>query len=111
MTEKEPGADHFDAGKPMLDLVPPWALIEVAAVMTYGEGKYVRPDPDGPPNYLVGKGVKPAKLYGSALRHLNAILRGELNDHESGIAHLAHAAANCMMSLEVIRTRRGPDGR
>ena len=38
---------------------------------------------------------------GAALRHINAMRRGELRDPESGLLHAAHAIANLSFIAEV----------
>ena len=81
----------FDAGKARWDLLPFAALNQVAQVMTFGAGKY------GDRNYE--KGMKWGRLLGAALRHLSKWARGMRMDDESGLPHLAHAAACCLMLL------------
>lgn len=95
-----PTADHHDAGKPAVEFLPPRASMAVGQVMGYGELKYPRKIPDEP-NYLHGVGVTPLKLLGSTLRHCFRYMAGEWLDQESGLPHLAHAAADAMMALEV----------
>lgn len=100
-------ADHHDAGKPAVELLPPRATLQVGRVMGYGEDKYPRKIEEEP-NYLHGVGVRPAKLMGSVLRHVLHYLAGEWLDQESGLPHLAHAAADAMMALEVELKRGRP---
>ncbi len=45
------------------------------------------------------------------MRHLIAWISGESYDKESGINHLAHAAANLMMLLEYQNRGTGEDDR
>ena len=89
-----------DEAKPRMDLVPPHAVLEIARCMTYGADKY------GEDNYLRGGGLDPARLLAAGLRHINAYQRGEEIDPESGLAHLAHAAASLAMLIEVIARER-----
>ena len=82
-------------GKPRMSLVPPNALRQVAAVMTYGERKYAAW------NYLSGAGLPFSDYLDAAERHLNAFNCNEENDTESGLSHLAHAACCILMLMEM----------
>jgi hypothetical protein len=105
--EKQMGqetAGRFSEGKTRHDLVAPWALNEIARVYTYGTIKY---DDD---NWW--KGLRWKKdVFGCILRHIWAWFRGEINDDESGLHHLAHAAWNCMALIEYERNGIGIDDR
>jgi hypothetical protein len=81
----------FDAQKLRLDLLDPYAIEQLAAVLTFGAGKYQ------PHNWR--KGISKSRLIAAALRHLFAYLRGEDNDRESGLSHVAHAMCNLMFLL------------
>lgn len=85
-------AIKHDQGKPRMSLVPQRSLVEVAKVMTFGADKY------GDYNCLGG--LRYTRLADAAQRHLNAWLCREDYDRESGVNHLAHAAANLLMLLE-----------
>lgn len=78
-------------GKPDLSLIPYCVETELARAMMYGEGKY------GRFNYC--KGHKISELVAAAKRHLGAFLAGEDCAADSGVHHLAHAMANCLMML------------
>jgi hypothetical protein len=91
-----------DTGKPRMELLPPDALTEVAAVMTFGAAKY------GDYNW---NGLSASRLFGAALRHLWAWWGGEDNDPETGRPHLAHAACCALMVLEQARHRPEYDDR
>ena len=82
-------------GKPRMSLVPPNAVRQVAAVMTYGEAKYAAW------NYLNGEGLPFSDYLDAAERHLSAFNCGEDLDPESGLPHLAHAAACILMLMEM----------
>ena len=84
-------ASHHDEGKPRYDLIPAGSLADVVEVFTMGAKKY------GDDNW--SKGLSYRRYFGSIMRHLWAWFSGEDNDKESGINHLAHAAANCMILL------------
>ena len=81
-----------DQGKLRYDLIPVWPLEQVADVMTYGAKTY------GDHNWR--QGLKYSKLYAAAQRHMNAFWQGGEEDEDSGLPHLAHAAANMLMLLE-----------
>lgn len=92
-----------DQAKSRLDLVPSYAIEEVGNVLRFGAEKY------GEYNYLGGMAW--TRLAGAALRHIYKWLRGEDIDNESGLPHLAHAAANCMMLIEYSMRSIGEDNR
>ena len=97
-------AGRFTKNKIRHDLVAPWALNEIAQVYTYGTIKY---DDD---NWWKGLRWK-KEVFGCILRHIWKWFRGEVNDDESGLHHLAHAAWNCMALMEYERNRIGIDDR
>jgi hypothetical protein len=78
-----------DAGKPRPSLIPPAALMEVAAVFAYGAKKYA------PGNWA--RCDKRRRYSDAAMRHILAWLAGNDADDESGLPHLAHAAASILM--------------
>lgn len=97
-------AARFSQGKIRHDLIAPWALDQIAKVYTYGTIKY---DDD---NWW--KGLKWKKdVFGCILRHIWKWFRGERNDDESGVHHLAHAAWNCIALMEYERNGIGCDDR
>ena len=97
-------AARFSEGKTRHDLVAPWALEQIARVYTYGTQKY---DDD---NWW--KGLRWKKdVFGCIFRHVWKWFRGEVNDDESGLHHLAHAAWNCMALMEYERNGIGIDDR
>jgi len=96
-------AVKHDSDKPKFDLLPWEALESVAHVMTYGAAKY------GAHNWRAG--LEWGRLFGACLRHMSAYWRGEDNDKESGLPHLAHAAACVLMLLSSVITGRGKDDR
>lgn len=77
-----------DGGKLRYDLLPPDALAELVRVYTVGSAKYGE--------YNWSKGISFSRIFGAAMRHLWAWWRGEENDPDDGLPHLAHAAWNCM---------------
>ena len=92
------GVKH-DQEKPDFSLLSPFALEEIAKVMTYGARKYS-------PNNWRG-GFKYTRILAAVMRHLNSYQKGELTDPETGLSHLAHASCGLMMLLEFERTGVG----
>lgn len=92
----------FDGGKPRMDLLLdgcPNALLRVSEVLTFGAEKYAAHNwktvPDGPARYKA-----------ALLRHLTAHAMGEVNDRESGLPHLSHAACCLLFMLELEQSER-----
>lgn len=81
----EPGM-RYDANKLRYDLIPQQILDELAAIYSYGAGKYADD------NWR--QGMRWRRVYGSAMRHLAAAQHGEELDPESGLPHLSHALWN-----------------
>jgi predicted HAD superfamily Cof-like phosphohydrolase len=88
---KGEGVKH-DQGKPRMELLPLDALTEVARVLTFGAVKY------GPDNWRRLADLQP-RYAGALLRHLAAWQRGEADDPETGLPHLAHAACCALFML------------
>jgi hypothetical protein len=91
-----------DAEKPRVDKLPFAALENVARVMAYGASKYGwdqwRALPDGRRRYVA-----------AALRHLFAHCRGEVNDTESGLPHLWHAACSVLFAMDATEVHASDD--
>lgn len=78
----------YDAGKPMVDLLVPEFIEDLAKVMTMGAKKY------GIENW---KGdLAKRRILAALYRHTLAYHRGEITDPESGLNHLCHVACNAM---------------
>lgn len=92
MEENKDKALRYDGGKTRHDLLPPWALNELAKVYTMGAKKYA------PNNWR--QGMAWSRVLGSLKRHLNAIEGGEDFDQESGLYHASHVAWNAITLLE-----------
>jgi hypothetical protein len=93
----EPGGGmKFDEDKLRMELIDPYFIEEVAEVLSYGAEKY-----DENSWQLLEDAERRYK--GALLRHLYAYLRGELDDDESGLKHLQHAATNIMFLLYFAR--------
>ncbi len=90
----------FDEGKTRYDLIPFHALEEITKVLTYRAEKYDDND---------WRHVNPwqPRYLRAALGHIMDWARGEVNDQESGLHHLAHAACSIMFLIERSRTQPG----
>lgn len=84
-----------DDGKPRYDLLPPKALGLLVDCLTYGAKKY------DDYNWRKDGGIDPNRLFAATQRHLWAWKEGEVLDKESGLPHLAHAATNLLMMLDL----------
>lgn len=78
----------FDKGKPMVDLLVPEFIEDVAEIMTMGAEKY------GLENWK--KNLAKRRILAALYRHVLAYHRGETIDPESGLSHLCHVACNAM---------------
>lgn len=87
--------------KARYDLIPANALDQVALAFTLGEEKHK--------NNPKEKGRSWRGEFAAAMRHLWAFRRGEHNDPESGLSHLAHAAARVLILLEFVMTETEQD--
>lgn len=99
----DPGAAKFDQGKLRVDLIPIRPLEDLAAVYTFGAGKYA--------DNNWRKGIAWMRIYGAILRHLWKWAKGIDLDEESGLPHLAHAAWSCFTLLEYRHTHPEMDDR
>lgn len=89
--DKEQTSDEamrFNEGKLEWSLVDFDSLEDMVKVLEFGAKKY-KPD-----NWK--KPMKVYKIIESMLRHTFALLRGELNDKESGLPHIGHIQCNAM---------------
>ncbi|AFY63145.1 hypothetical protein GAP227_27 [Cronobacter phage vB_CskP_GAP227] len=87
----------FDGDKPRMDLLLdgcPLALLRISDVLTFGAKKY-----EAHSWHTVAEGKTRYKA--ALLRHLTAHAQGEVNDPESGLPHLAHAACCSLFILEL----------
>ena len=89
--------------KPRPELLPPDALLCVAAVLTHGAAKHGdRGWEDGRPH---------GEDYGAMQRHLLAHWGGVNLDEGSGLPHLAHAVARGLILLSACLNGQGRDDR
>lgn len=92
-----------DAGKAPYHLIAPELLEQVAEVLAFGQKKYTPRNWEG--------GMAWHRPFAAAMRHLWAWWRGEQDDPETGLSHLAHAAC-CVMFLMAYNSRQiGEDDR
>ncbi len=101
--EKREGGTKYDGDKPIMAYLPPYAIGQMAQVMTFGAKKY------GGFNYLGG--ISYTRLISAGLRHTFSYLRGENLDPESGLPHWAHALACFAMLGEMTHVHPELDDR
>lgn len=92
MQQKTEKGIKYDEGKTRFDLVLPEFEEAVAKVLTLGAQKY------GPNNWQTVDNAS-ERYYAALRRHINAWRKGNKKDAESGLSHLAHAAANIMFLM------------
>ena len=80
-------------GKLPWELLPWWAVEEVMRVIDYGAKKY------SPDNWRKVTPLRPIYL-AAAMRHIVSFAKGQEEDPESGLHHLAHAACCLLFILE-----------
>jgi hypothetical protein len=83
----------YDSGKPRFGLIPPYAIEEVAKVLTVGAQKY------SPNNWKYVENGQ-ARYVDAMSRHLNSFIKGESTDPETGLHHLAHAICCAMFIVD-----------
>lgn len=84
-----------DEGKTPFDLLPSYPMEQLGRVYAFGCMKYERN------NWR--KGFRWGRLFAAAMRHLWAFWKGENNDPESGLPHLAHAMWCLVTLMEMVR--------
>lgn len=100
--EKGSGA-RYNGGKVDLSLIPFCTLEDEARVWMYGKAKYAA--------WNWAKGMPWSVPLACLQRHLAAWQRGEENDPESGLPHLAHAMCNLRMLTLYAKTYTEGDDR
>lgn len=101
MVDSRAGNIKQDNNKDPMGDLPLTALRVTSRVFGYGNSKY---EVD---NFLKPDVATLRRYAGACFRHLEARQRGEINDPESGLPHLAHAVASLLIALEH-ETRRPP---
>lgn len=89
---------------PLISVIPTTALLQIGAVMRTGKEKY------GAYNWR-DYPVTASTYVDAAMRHLVQYWDGETVDPESGLPHLAHAAASIMVLMDALATGNGTDDR
>lgn len=97
------GGLRFNKGKTMHELVPPFAQEQYAKVLTSGAVKYAKRNWE--------RGMAWAKVIGPMKRHVEAIMRGEDFDPETGVLHSAHVMCNAAFLTEFYKTYPQGDDR
>lgn len=90
-------AVRFDSGKLDWSLLPIDSIEEILKVLEFGKKKY------SSWNWTSGEGFKYTRVFNSLIRHLFAWIRGEDNDPESGLSHLAHAGCNVLFLIYFVK--------
>lgn len=103
MNQDSKRADRFNKGKIRYDLLPPYAIDQLARVMTMGAEKY------GPNNWQ--KGMPWTEVLASAKRHIAKIEEHEDYDSESNLLHAAHVMANAAFLVEYYKNKPQFDDR
>lgn len=93
----------FDQDKIKLHLLPPDVLEEIGKVLTFGAAKYSERNWEN--------GMSWSRPYGALLRHMFAWWKGEDNDPETGLSHLAHAGCCLFFLLAYSKRNVGTDDR
>lgn len=97
------GGVKHDDGKPELALISPDFIEELGKVMTVGAKKY------GAQNWR--RGFNWTRVLSAIFRHLFSWSSGQDVDPETGLSHLAHAAAGIMFLVEFQKRNVGTDDR
>lgn len=96
-------ATKHDGDKPRMDLIAPEALEGLGKVLAFGAKKYAARNWE--------KGMDWGRVYGAAMRHLNAWQSGQDTDPETGYSHLAHALCNIHFLIAYEAREVGNDDR
>jgi hypothetical protein len=96
--------DVIGSTKPPLHHIPCGPLFQIGGALLSGACKY------GAHNWRV-VGVRSDVYYDAAMRHMMQWWEGEDVDKESGMSHLAHAAACCVILLDAAAQDKLTDNR
>lgn len=97
MADVSDKALRHNQGKIDWSLLPTEPLEEIIKVLEFGKKKYAAW------NWANGNGLSWLETSNSLRRHLYAWLRGEDNDPETGLSHLAHIGCNVIFLLYYLR--------
>ncbi len=100
LSKPEATPTKHDSGKADWSLMPFEAVEEINKVLEFGANKYAAH------NWQLCSGFKYTRVISSLLRHVFAFMRGEDNDPESGISHIAHAGCNIIFLLYYIKNKK-----
>lgn len=89
--ENAPGK-KFDQGKPRMDLISHYSMIELAKVLSFGAEKY--------DSWNWSKGIVYSRVTAAVYRHMGAWNNREDKDPESNLSHLAHALCGLMFLVD-----------
>jgi hypothetical protein len=81
-------AERFNQGKTKWSLVHFESIRPMVDVLEFGANKY------SANNWM--KGLDKQEILESTMRHLAALMDGEINDPESGLPHMGHIQCNAM---------------
>lgn len=90
-------AVKFDSGKLDWSLMPLDSVEEILKVLEFGKKKYAAW------NWSSNGGFVYSRVFNSLLRHLFAWFRGEDNDPETNLSHLAHAGCNILFLIYFVK--------
>jgi hypothetical protein len=90
-------ATKFDDGKRDWSLLPIDSIEEIVKVLEFGAFKY------SAYNWAANGGFKYTRVLNAMMRHLFAFMRGEDNDPETGLSHIAHLGCNVLFLLHFIK--------
>lgn len=93
----------YDDRKPRYDLIPVFALDQLAEVYRVGAEKYADRNWE--------KGMRWGRIFAALMRHLLVYWSGQEFDQETGLRHLAQAAWGCFALLEYGHRSSGTDDR
>lgn len=94
---------RYNEGKPKWSLVDFQSLEPMVEVLEYGADKYTTDRGSGRDNWK--KGMPVLEVCESLLRHTFALMRGEINDSESGKQHIGHIQSNAMFIAYMLREK------
>lgn len=91
MAERPEQGVKADSGKLRWDLIPWDALTEVVKVLGHGAQKYADRNWE--------RGINYSRVFAAMQRHAVAWFRGQSDDAESRLSHMAHAACCALFLL------------
>ena len=86
--------NKHDKGKYKPSLIYTSLLEELSKVRMYGKELHG--------SFTSWEGVEPIRWLDAAIRHIRAVMDGDILDKDSGIYHLSHAACSIMYAIEKV---------